>query len=47
MGYSTREVQQVMAHTDERVTKGYQAGHGIEFTTIEISLGEEVIAGKF
>ena len=47
MGYSTREVQQVMAHTDERVTKGYQVGHSIEWTSIGISIDESVINGRF
>lgn len=47
MGYSTSEVKQVMAHTDERVTKGYQVGHSIEWTPIDISIEERVIKGKF
>lgn len=45
-GCSTKEVQQIMAHTDERVTKGYQAGHSIEWTPIEISLDEKVLGGR-
>lgn len=46
-GYSITEVQQIMAHTDERVTKGYQAGHAIEWTPIDITLTDKVLGGEF
>ena len=46
-GFDVKQVKELMAHTDERVTKGYQAGHGVEYTQIQISLGAEVIGGEF
>ncbi|WKD48979.1 tyrosine-type recombinase/integrase [Microbulbifer spongiae] len=47
MGYDVKSVQQLMAHTDERVTQAYQAGHGIDYKEVEIYLNEEIIGGKF
>ena len=46
-GYDIKQVQQLMAHTDERVTKGYQAGHAIQYTDIEISISSEALGGSF
>lgn len=45
-GYSTKQVQEIMAHTDERVTKGYQAGHSIDWTQIAISIDQDVLGGE-
>ncbi|MFS1523802.1 hypothetical protein ACL7TT_06750 [Microbulbifer sp. 2304DJ12-6] len=36
-----------MAHTDERVTQAYQAGHGIDYEEISIYLDEQVIGREF
>ena len=46
-GHDVKAVQELMAHTDERVTRVYQAGHGIEYTPITISLTAEVLGGEF
>lgn len=46
-GLSVPEVQQMMAHTDERITREYLAGHGIEWTLIEHTLDEAGIGGSF
>lgn len=45
-GYSTKQVQEIMAHTDERVTKGYQAGHDIDWTQIGIKIDGDVLGGE-
>lgn len=45
-GYSTKQVQAIMAHTDERVTRGYQAGHDIDWTRVMITIDAEVLRGK-
>lgn len=46
-GHDIKQVQQLMAHTDERVTRGYQAGHGTQYTDIDISISEEILGGRF
>lgn len=45
--YDVKQVQELMAHTDERVTKGYQAGHGIEYKEVKISVPAELLGGTF
>ncbi|BBM00480.1 tyrosine-type recombinase/integrase [Microbulbifer sp. GL-2] len=47
MGYDVKSVQQLMAHTDERVTQAYQAGHGIDYEEISIYLDEQAIGKEF
>ncbi|WP_444926758.1 tyrosine-type recombinase/integrase [Microbulbifer sp. TRSA002] len=47
MGYDVKSVQQLMAHTDERVTQSYQAGHGIDYEEISIYLDEQAIGREF
>ncbi|WP_444921151.1 hypothetical protein ACJJID_01365 [Microbulbifer sp. CnH-101-G] len=47
MGYDVKSVQQMMAHTDERVTQAYQAGHGIDYEEISIYLDEKAIGRDF
>lgn len=47
MGYDVKSVQQLMAHTDERVTQAYQAGHGIDYEEISIYLDEQAIGREF
>ncbi|MFA0792483.1 tyrosine-type recombinase/integrase [Microbulbifer echini] len=47
MGYDVKSVQQLMAHTDERVTQSYQARHGIDYEEINIYLNEQVIRREF
>ena len=46
-GYDVKSVQEVMAHTDPRVTMGYQAGHNVQFKRIEISISKEQIGRGF
>jgi hypothetical protein len=36
-----------MAHTDERVTQSYQAGHGIDYEEISIYLDKQAIGREF
>lgn len=45
--YQTREVQQLMAHTDEEMTKRYQAGHDVAWTDINLKLTADAIGGAF
>ncbi|MFA0812657.1 tyrosine-type recombinase/integrase [Microbulbifer epialgicus] len=47
MGYNVKDVQHLMAHTDERVTQAYQAGHGIDYEEIAIYLDEQAIGREF
>jgi len=47
MGYVMKSVQQLMAHTDERITQAYQAGYGIEYEEISIYLDEQAIGREF
>ncbi|WP_445363352.1 tyrosine-type recombinase/integrase [Microbulbifer sp. ANSA003] len=47
MGYDVESVQQLMAHTDERVTQAYQARHGIDYEEIAIYLDEQAIGREF
>ncbi|WP_299946643.1 tyrosine-type recombinase/integrase [uncultured Microbulbifer sp.] len=47
MGYNVKDVQHLMAHTDERVTQAYQAGHGIDYDEISIYLDEKAIGRGF
>lgn len=47
MGYDIKDVQRLMAHTDEKVTRHYQSGHGIEYQEIGIYLDEQIIGGTF
>jgi len=42
-----KDVQHLMAHTDERVTQAYQAGHGIDYKEIAIYLDEQAIGREF
>ncbi len=46
-GYSTREVQVLMAHTDEKITRHYQAGHATHWTDIDVVIPMDVIGGQF
>ncbi|MEW5249324.1 site-specific integrase [Microbulbifer sp. 2201CG32-9] len=47
MGYDIKDVQRLMAYTDEKVTRHYQAGHGIDYEEVGIYLDEKVIDGEF
>ncbi|USD22361.1 site-specific integrase [Microbulbifer variabilis] len=47
MGYDVQSVQQLMAHTDERVTQSYQAGHDIDYEEISIYLDRQAIGREF
>ncbi|AWF80077.1 integrase [Microbulbifer sp. A4B17] len=47
MGYNVKSVQQLMAHTDERVTQSYQAGHGFDYKEISIYLDVKAIGREF
>lgn len=44
-GYTTSQVQELMAHTDEKVTERYMAGHETRWTEIEVVMPNEVISG--
>ncbi|MEX1669096.1 tyrosine-type recombinase/integrase [Zhongshania guokunii] len=46
-GYTTGEIQQLMAHTDEKITEGYLAGHETQWTDIAIAMPDQVIGGAF
>lgn len=47
MGYGIKDVQRLMAHTDEKVTRHYQSGHGIDYEEVGIYLDEQIIEGTF
>lgn len=42
-----KEVQVLMAHTDEKITKHYQQGHETHWTEIDLTLPEAVLQGEF
>lgn len=44
-GYEIRQIQELMAHTDEATTLGYQDGHALPFTPVGMQLGD--IGGEF
>lgn len=46
-GYATSEIQQLMAHTDEKVTEIYLAGHETQWTEIGLVMTDQVIGGEF
>jgi integrase len=46
-GYTNGEIQQLMAHTDEKITEGYIAGHETQWTDIAIAMPVQVVGGKF
>lgn len=46
-GYSTGDIQQLMGHTDEKITEGYLAGHETRWTEIGMVLPAEVMGGEF
>jgi len=46
-GYSTGDIKQLMAHTDEKITEGYLAGHETQWTEIGMVMPAEVMGGEF
>lgn len=42
-----RDVQILMAHTDEKITRYYQQGHETHWTDIELTLPKHVLQGDF
>ena len=47
-GYRVDQVQELMAHTDEKITKEtYQSGHQIQWTRIDLVLTADNIGGEF
>ncbi len=44
VGYDVKDVQELMAHTDEKITEEtYQSGHEIKWTDIHLTLDEKQI----
>jgi hypothetical protein len=46
-GYTTADIQQLMAHTEEKITEGYLAGHETQWTEIGLVMPAEVMGGEF
>jgi len=46
-GYSKKDIQQLLAHTDEKVTEIYLAGHETQWTEIGLVMPAEVMGGEF
>jgi integrase len=46
-GYDTKDVQELMAHTDEIMTKRYQAGFETRWTEINLRMPSAVIGREF
>lgn len=46
-GHDTKDVQVLMAHTDEKITKHYQQGHAMQWTEIDLNIPAELIKGEF
>lgn len=46
-GYDIKQIQGVMAHESEKVTRGYQEGHQLPFSTVGVVFNEEMIGGAF
>jgi integrase len=46
-GYKISAVQELMAHTDEKMTRHYQAGHETHWTEIDLNLPKEVLSRDF
>ena len=46
-GYQVGQIQQVMAHGDERVTLGYQEGHQLPFDSVSVVFTEDMVGGQF
>lgn len=46
-GYDIKAVQELMSHTDEKMTKIYQAGHAEQWTDIHLTLPIAVLARGF
>ena len=44
-GYDLGQIQALMAHTDEAVTRGYQDGHDLPHSRISMVIGE--VGGEF
>lgn len=42
-GYSTKDIQILMAHTDEKMTRHYLAGHETAWTAVSIALTEDML----
>ncbi|NIB44857.1 hypothetical protein HBA55_35075 [Pseudomaricurvus alkylphenolicus] len=42
-----KDVQLLMAHTDEKITRHYQQGHETHWTEVELSLPTEILKGQF
>lgn len=45
-GYTTGQVRELMAHTDEKITERYLAGHETRWTEIGIVMPDHIIAGE-
>ncbi|WP_339675807.1 hypothetical protein [uncultured Zhongshania sp.] len=46
-GYTTADIQQLIAHTEEKITEGYLAGHETKWTEIGLVMPAEVMGGEF
>lgn len=46
-GYTTSQIQELMAHTDEKVTQHYMAGHGTNWTEISLVMPAASMSGEF
>lgn len=46
-GYAVTQVQALMAHTDESVTRLYQSGQELPYLRIEMQIPAEVLGGNF
>ncbi len=46
-GYSTEEIQSLMAHENKSTTLGYQDGHELPYSRMEMTLPDGVLGGSF
>ena len=46
-GYDVKEIQGVMAHEDDKVTRGYMEGHQLPFDSVGVVFTEDMVGGKF
>src|SRR5690606_27954680 len=44
-GYSTEEIQALMAHESKNTTLGYQDGHDLPYSRMELALPEGILGG--
>lgn len=46
-GYTTEQIQELMAHEDKSTTLAYQDGHELPYNNIQATLSDSIIGGKF